>query len=64
MRIKVIYTGDPTETKIVDADTGETIENVHGVDIAIDAFNGYASITFNDFKAELANLEVVDEDTE
>jgi hypothetical protein len=61
MRIKVIYTGDPTETKIVDVDTGKTIENLHGVDIAIDAFNGYAAITFNDFEAELDNLEVVDD---
>ncbi len=64
MRIKVIYTGKPEETKVINSDTGELIQNVVGVDVAIDSFGGYAALTFKDFEVVLDNLEVVDEDTD
>ena len=64
MRLKIIYTGKPEETKVLNADTGEHINNVIGIDVALDAFNGYVALTFKDFELELDNLEVVDENTE
>jgi hypothetical protein len=64
MKIKVIYTGNPEETKVINSDTGQVIQNIVGVDVAIDSFGGYVALTFKDFEVVLDNLELVDEDTE
>jgi|TARA_R110002020_G_scaffold356986_1_gene569429 hypothetical protein len=57
MRLKIVYTGDPTETKIIDEETGEKVEGVHSVEVSIDAFSAYASIVLQDFILETSNVE-------
>ena len=57
MRLKIVYTGDPTETKIIDEETGEKVEGVHSVEVSIDAFSAYASIVLLDFILETSNVE-------
>lgn len=64
MKIKIIYTGNPEETQVIDTETGKVIQNIIGVDVALDPFGGYAALTFKDFEVEMDNVEVVDENTQ
>tara|TARA_R100001163_G_C4972348_1_gene131765 strand:+ start:358 stop:561 length:204 start_codon:yes stop_codon:yes gene_type:complete len=57
MRLKIIYTGDPSETKVIDEDTGDAVEGIHSVEVSIDAFSAYASIVLQDFALESNNIE-------
>jgi len=57
MKLKIIYTGDPTETEIVNAETGEPVDGIHSVEVSIDAFAGYAVLILQDFIAEIDNME-------
>ena len=57
MRLKIIYTGDPSETKVIDEDTGDAVEGIHSVEVSIDAFSGFASIVLQDFAFESNNIE-------
>ena len=57
MKLKIIYSGDPTETKIVNAETREAVDGIHSVEISIDAFSGYAVLILQDFIAEIDNME-------
>ena len=43
MKLKVIYTGNPVETRVVNAETDEPVEGVDSVEISIDAFGGHSS---------------------
>lgn len=64
MKIKIIYTGNPEETQVIDTETGKVIQNIIGVDVALDPFGGYAALTFKDFEVEMDNVEVVDGNTQ
>ena len=64
MKIKIIYTGNPEETQVIDTETGKVIQNIIGVDVALDPFGGYAALTFKDFEVEMNNVEVVDGNTQ
>ena len=57
MRLKIIYTGNPAETKVIDEDTGDSVEGIHSVEVSIDAFSGFASIVLQDFALESNNVE-------
>ena len=57
MRLKIIYTGDPSETKVIDEDTGDAVEGIHSVEVSIDAFSAYASIVLQDFALQSNNIE-------
>ena len=57
MKLKLIYTGDPSKTEIVNAETGEPIDGVHSVEVSIDAFQGYAVLILQDFITEIDNME-------
>jgi hypothetical protein len=57
MRLKIIYTGDPSETKVIDEDTGNIVEGIHSVEVSIDAFSAFASIVLQDFVLESNNVE-------
>ena len=57
MRLKIIYTGDPSETKVIDEDTGDAVEGIHSVEVSIDAFSAFASIVLQDFALESNNIE-------
>ena len=56
MKLKLIYTGKQEETQIVNAETGEPIENVMSVSIDIDAFHCNAVIYLKDLQLDLDNL--------
>jgi len=58
MRVKLYYDGNPAHTKVVDQETGELIEGVVSAHVDIDAFNGYATLVLADFKAEISDIEV------
>jgi hypothetical protein len=60
MKIKIIYTGNPEETQVIDTETGKVIQNIIGVDVALDPF----ALTFKDFEVEMDNVEVVDGNTQ
>lgn len=57
MRLKIIYTGNPAETKVIDEDTGDAVEGIHSVEVSIDAFSAFASIVLQDFALESNNIE-------
>ena len=57
MKIKLIYNGDPTETQIVNAETGEAVDGIHSIEVSIDAFSGYAVLILQDFIAEIDNMD-------
>lgn len=57
MKVKVVYTGNPAETKVVNAETGEDVEGIDSVEISIDAFGGYCALLLQDFELDLNNLE-------
>ena len=57
MKLKVIYTGNPAETQIVNAETGEEVEGVDSVEISIDAFGGYCALLLQGCEVDLNNLE-------
>ena len=57
MRLKIIYTGDPSETKVIAEDTGDAVEGIHSVEVSIDAFSAYASIVLQDFALESNNIK-------
>lgn len=64
MKLKLFYNGNPAQTQVVDSETGQTIDGVVSAHVDIDAFNGYATLVFADFEAEISNIEVKDEDTQ
>lgn len=57
MKLKIVYTGDPTETKVVNSDTGEEVGGIHAIEVSIDAFSGYASLILQDFLIEVDGIE-------
>ena len=57
MKLKLIYNGDPTETQIVNAETGEAVDGIHSIEVSIDAFSGYAVLILQDFIAEIDNMD-------
>ena len=57
MKLKLIYNGDPTETQIVNAETGEALDGIHSIEVSIDAFSGYAVLILQDFIAEIDNMD-------
>ena len=57
MKLKIVYTGDPSNTEIVDSETGEAVEGVHSVEVSIDAYAGYAVLILQDFITEIDNIE-------
>lgn len=59
MKLKLIYTGNPAETRIVNAETGEEIQNVVRVDVAVDAMRAEALIEVTDLELDLDNVEAV-----
>jgi hypothetical protein len=57
MRLKIVCDGNAHSTQIVNADTGEPVENVMGIEVSIDSFNVEAVILIKDVPVEINNLE-------
>ena len=64
MKLKIFYDGNPANTQVVDAETGEMIEGVVSAHIDIDAFQARATLILADFEADIKQVEVSDEDPE
>lgn len=59
MKVKLIYTGNPNETKVVNAETGEPIENVVSATINLDAFGCTAILEIASLEFEVDQVEAV-----
>lgn len=57
MKLKMIYTGRPEETRIVNAETGEPIQNVTSVHIEVDAFGCNALIHVREIEIDIDQAE-------
>lgn len=65
MKLKLFYNGNQEETKIMNAETGEHIDNVISISVDIDAFNCNAVIYVRDLELDIDNLNgiLADEQT-
>ena len=58
MKLKILSEGTGATTKVVNADTGEEVENVLGLEISMDAFNLEAAILIRDPNLSINDIEV------
>ena len=56
MKLKIVSEGTGATTKVVDAETGEAVENILGLEISMDAFNLDAVIVIRDPHLSLENI--------
>jgi len=55
MRVKIISTGEPFDTQVVDAETGEVIENITAIVWGVDLEHGcWANIKIRGVPVEIA----------
>ena len=57
MKLKIVSEGTGATTKVVDADTGEEVENIIGLELSMDAFNVEAAVVVRDPHLSIDNLE-------
>ena len=58
MKLKILSEGTGATTKVVNAETGEEVENVLGLEISMDAFNLAAAILIRDPNLSINDIEV------
>ena len=56
MKLKIVSEGTGATTKVVNAETGELVENVMGLEISMDAFNLEAVLVIRDPHLSLENI--------
>ena len=56
MKLKIVSEGTGSTTKIINADTGEEVEGIIGVEISMDSFNIEAAIIISDPVLAIDNL--------
>jgi len=57
MKISILYNGNPAETKVVNAETGELIEGITDVQINIEPEEAFCVLVFTDFEAKVMDIE-------
>ena len=57
MKLKIVSEGTGDTTRVVDADTGEEVENIIGLELSMDAFNVEAAVVVRDPHLSIDNLE-------
>lgn len=57
MKLKMIYTGNPQETKIVNAETGDPIDNIVAVSLEVDAYGCNAILHVREMQLDINNAE-------
>ena len=57
MKLKIVSEGTGDTTRVVDADTGEEVENIIGLELSMDAFNVEAAVVVRDPHLSINNLE-------
>ena len=58
MKLKIVSEGTGATTKVVNAETGEVVENILGLEISMDAFNLEAAILIRDPELSIDDIEV------
>ena len=58
MKLKIVSGGTGATTKVVNAETGEPVENILGREISMDAFNLEAAILIRDPELSIDDIEV------
>ena len=58
MKLKIVSEGTGATTKVVNAETGEEVENVLGLEISMDAFNLEAAMLIRDPNLSINDIEV------
>ena len=58
MKLKIVSEGTGATTKVVNAETGEPVENILGLEISMDAFNLEAAILIRDPELSINDIEV------
>ena len=58
MKLKILSEGTPPTTKVVNADTGEEVEDIIGLEISLDAFHVEAAILIRDPELSIDQIEV------
>ena len=58
MKLKILSEGTGATTKVVNAETGEEVENVLGLEISMDAFHLEAAILIRDPNLSINDIEV------
>ena len=58
MKLKIMSDGTGATTSVVDAETGEPLENVMALEITMDAFNLEAAILIKDPELNIDQIEV------
>tara|TARA_R100000306_G_C4253270_1_gene81506 strand:+ start:246 stop:485 length:240 start_codon:yes stop_codon:yes gene_type:complete len=58
MKLKIVSEGTGPTTQVVNAETGEVVENVMGLEISMDAFTLEAAILIRDPELSIDNIEV------
>jgi len=64
MKVKLFYDGNPTHTRVINIETGEAIEGIVSAHVDIDADGGNLTLIFNDFVADIKNIEETDENSQ
>jgi len=57
MKLKIVSEGTGDTTKVVNAETGEEVENIIGLELSMDAFNVEAAVVVRDPYLSIDNLE-------
>ena len=57
MKLKIVSEGTGDTTKVVDAETGEEVENIISLDFSMTAFNVDAAIVIRDPHLSINNLD-------
>ena len=61
MKLKIACTGAPETAEVVNAETGEELENVIGVEISIDAYHADAAILIKNADIDIDQMPVIEE---
>ena len=57
MKISILYNGNPADTKVINAETGEPIEGITDVQINIEPEEAFAVLVFTDFEATIVDID-------
>jgi hypothetical protein len=60
MKLKIKCNGTPETVQIVNAETDEPVENIMGIDIAINAFEVETALFIKDVEIDMDNIEVTE----
>ena len=60
MKLKIISEGTAETTKVVNAETGEEVEDITSIELSADAFNIEAAVVFSNPHLSINNLSYVE----